>query len=53
MTKQEDFIKLILDNKKMILEHLNEEHKIDIAVYNTKKQMLMADIELLEKQDYK
>lgn len=43
------FLKIILRDKKIKLDHLHETHRINIAVYNAKREMLMNDIEALEK----
>jgi hypothetical protein len=48
--KQEDFVKLLLKDKKLKLEYLHEQHKIAIAVYEAKRQLIMSDIDTLEKQ---
>jgi hypothetical protein len=44
------YLKLMLNNKKLKLEYLNDEHRIAIAIYNTKKEMLMEEINSIEKQ---
>jgi len=48
--KKQDFIDILLKDKKLKLEYLHEEHRIAIAVYNAKREMLMSDIDTLEKQ---
>ncbi len=51
MDKQsEDFIKQLLKHKKIELDRLHLEHEISIAVYNAKRQMLMSDVDVLEKK---
>ncbi|MEC5422108.1 hypothetical protein QGM71_01195 [Virgibacillus sp. C22-A2] len=37
-TSHEDYLKQTLQSKKYELEHLNTQHRIDIAVYNAKKR---------------
>lgn len=50
MTKvSDDILKLMLDSKKKKLQHLHEQYAISVAVYETKREMLIADIDLLEK----
>jgi hypothetical protein len=48
--KESEFIKFWLKEKNLKLEYLHEKHQIDIAVYNAKREMLMSDIDSLEKQ---
>lgn len=51
MTKQsDDFIKLLLNDKKNKLKQLQEEYKISVAVYESKRELVMSDIDTLEKQ---
>ena len=45
----EIFIKLILKEKKLILQALHDEHMTAIAVYGAKRQMMISDIDILEK----
>lgn len=46
----ETYLKEVLKSKKNELEHLNTEHRIAIAVYEAKKDMLYKQIHSLENQ---
>lgn len=47
---EEKFLKLLLKDKKNKLEYFHQQHRVDIAIYNTKTEMLRADIDMLEKE---
>lgn len=44
----ETYLQRQLRDKQLRLENLKEQHRIDIAVYNAKKEMLNSDIDYLE-----
>lgn len=46
----EEYLKLILKDKQLKLQYLHKQHEINIAVYEAKRQMIMTDIDNLEKQ---
>lgn len=46
----EEYLKRILNSKKNELEQLNISHRIDIATYETKKEMLCKEINSIENQ---
>lgn len=45
-----EYLQRKLDSLKMELENLNIEHRINIAKYETKKEMIQKDIDGLERQ---
>lgn len=45
-----DFLKMILQSDKITLKELEVEHRINIAVYNARKEILQNRIDSLEKQ---
>jgi hypothetical protein len=45
-----EYLKLILKDKKLKLEHLHVENQKHISVFESKRDMLISDIESLEKQ---
>jgi hypothetical protein len=46
----EQYLKQTLKSSKIELESLNTRHQVAIAEYNTKKAMLMKQIESIERQ---
>ena len=44
----EDYLKRQLADKKTKLDRLESQHQVDIAIYNTKKELLMSDIDSIE-----
>ena len=48
--KTEGYLKQTLKTKKIELENLKISHRIAIAKYDTKKEMLISQIDSLEKQ---
>jgi len=46
----EEYLQRILDSKKLELENLNIQHRIDIVVYETRKEALYKDIRSIEAQ---
>lgn len=50
LVTHEDYLKLMLKDKNLKLQHLHDEHRTAIAVYNAKKEMLIHEINSIEKQ---
>jgi hypothetical protein len=49
MTKAEkEFFEMMLKEKKQKLAYLQEQHRTAIAVYEARRQMIMADIDVIE-----
>lgn len=44
----ETYLQRQLEDKRRKLDYLSEQHRIDIAVFNAKKEMLNSDIDYLE-----
>jgi hypothetical protein len=46
----EEYLKQVLETKKMELQNLNINRRIAIGVYEAKKEMFMSQIHSIEKQ---
>jgi hypothetical protein len=50
LVNHEEYLKLMLKDKNLKLQHLHDEHRIAIAVYNAKREMFIDEIDSIEKQ---
>ena len=51
MVKQKkDYVERLLIDKKLKLESLHEQHRIAVAVYEAKQDMLTRDIDMFEQE---
>lgn len=49
MVKQKkDYVERLLNDRKLHLESLHERHRIAVAVYEAKRDMLIRDIDMFE-----
>jgi hypothetical protein len=46
----ETYLKAQLESKKLWLNYLSEQHRIDIAVFNAKREIIQSEIDAMEKQ---
>ena len=46
----DDFLKMLLRDKTLKLQALHDQHRVNIAIYDTKRDMLISDVDMIEKQ---
>jgi hypothetical protein len=49
-TTHEEYLKIMLRDKKLKLEHLQMKQQVDMAIFETKRDMLIAERDSIEKQ---